>query len=162
MKPDTYIIANVGAKGALCHDVEDKMTGEYKHSIDAKGRLIVPSQLRRELGELCFVTLSMDKCLCVYSAESWDQFRAKVDALPMSQSRRMRVVFANTAACEPDAQGRILIPQKLRDIAGIKKDVTVIGFSNHAEIWDSEEYEKLEAEELTLENISAAMEGLGM
>lgn len=138
------------------------MTGEYRHTIDAKGRLIVPSQLRRELGDVCFVTLSMDKCLCVYSSESWEQFRAKVDALPMAQSRRMRVVFANTAACEPDAQGRILIPQKLRDFAGIKKDVTVIGFSNHAEIWDSAEYEQLENSELTIENISEAIEGLGI
>ena len=108
------------------------MTGEFKHTLDAKGRLIIPSQLRKELGEVCYVTLSMDKCLWIYSQKSWDAFREKVDALPMSVSRSMRVVFANTATCEPDSQGRILIPQKLRDFAGLKKDVTVIGFSNHA------------------------------
>lgn len=138
------------------------MTGEYKHSIDAKGRLIVPAGLRRELGDVCYVTLSMDRCLSVYSAESWEQFRARVDALPMAQSRRMRVVFANTAACEVDVQGRILVPQKLRDFAGLKKNVTIIGFSNHAEIWDSEEYERLEAEELNFESISAAIGELGI
>ncbi|MBO4330892.1 MAG: division/cell wall cluster transcriptional repressor MraZ [Oscillospiraceae bacterium] len=138
------------------------MTGEFRHVIDAKGRIIIPSQLRKELGEVYYVTLSLDKCLWVYSESSWAQFCAKIDALPLSQSRSMRVVFANTATCEPDSQGRILIPQKLRDIAGIKKNVTVIGFSNHAEIWDSEEYDSLEARELNLSNIAAAIEGLGI
>lgn len=138
------------------------MTGEYKHNIDAKGRLIVPAGLRRELGDVCYVTLSMDKCLSVYSTESWEQFRARVDALPMTQSRKMRVVFANTATCEVDAQGRILIPQKLRDFAGLKRNVTVIGFSNHAEIWDSDEYQRLESEELNFENIAAAIGELGI
>lgn len=138
------------------------MTGVYQHTIDAKGRMFVPAKLREELGDVCYVTLSMDPCLSVYSTESWEAFRAKIDALPLTQSRKMRVVFANTAKCEVDAQGRVLIPQNLREFAGLKKNATIIGFSNHAEIWDSDAYAKLEAEELTPENIAAAMMELGL
>ncbi len=138
------------------------MTGEYQHSLDDKGRLTIPSPLRRELGELCYVTLSYDKCLSVFSQESWNSFQAKISELPMSRSRKLRVVFAKTAACELDGQGRILIPQKLRDYVGIDKNVTIIGFANHAEIWDRELYAELERRELNQETISAAMEELGI
>lgn len=130
------------------------MTGKFEHNIDAKGRVIVPASLRDELGEVCYVTLSIDPCLSVYSQKDWDAFRAKVDSLPAAESRRMRVVFANTARCELDVQGRILVPQKLREFVGIDKKVTIVGFSNHAEIWDSETYAEAEAEELKLENIA--------
>ncbi len=138
------------------------MTGEYQHSIDSKGRLFIPAKLREELGDVCYVTISMDRCLFIYSEGSWKAFCEKFDALPISKSRKMRVMFANTSKCETDAQGRILIPQKLREYALLKKNVTIIGFSNHAEIWDSDAYAKLEAEELTPENIAAAMEELGL
>ena len=130
------------------------MTGKYEHNIDAKGRVIVPSSLRDELGEVCYVTLSGDPCLSVYSEKEWEVLCAKLDSLPAAESRRMRVIFANTARCELDVQGRILIPQQLRDFKGINKKVTIVGFSNHAEIWDREEYAKMEAEELSIENIA--------
>lgn len=138
------------------------MTGVFQHTIDAKGRLFIPSKLREELGDVCYVTLSMDTCLSIYSTSSWEAFCARIDALPLSQSRRMRVVFANTTKCDLDAQGRILLSPNLREFAKLKKNVTIIGFSNHAEIWDSDEYAKLESEELTPENIAAAMKELGL
>lgn len=138
------------------------VTGEYSHSIDAKGRLFIPAKLREELGDVCYVTLSIDHCLSVYSTSSWETFCAKVDAKPLAESRRMRMLFANTAKCDIDAQGRVLVPQKLRDLIGLKKNVMIIGFSNHAEIWDSEEYAAMEAELLTPENISAGLAELGL
>ncbi len=137
------------------------MTGKYQHSIDAKGRLFIPSKLREEIGDVCYVTLSMDECLSVYSTESWNLFRAKFDALPLSRSRKMRSLFANTAKCELDSQGRILIPQELRDFVGLDRNVMIVGVSNHAEIWDLTKWTELETEELTPENIAAAMEELG-
>lgn len=145
-----------------CHgkDGEWSVTGKFEHNIDAKGRVIVPSSLREELGEVCYVTLSIDSCLSVYSEKAWEAFRAKVDSLPAAESRKMRVVFANTARCELDVQGRILVPQKLREFVGISKKVTIIGFSNHAEIWDSEKYAAIEAEELSLDNIADAWKEL--
>jgi len=136
------------------------VTGTYEHNFDAKGRLIIPSRLREKLGDACYVTLSYDPCLSIYSETEWEAFRAKVDSRPQAESRQMRVVFANTARCEFDAQGRILIPQKLRSFVGLTKNVTIIGFSNHAEIWDREKYAEVEAEELSLENIATAWKDL--
>ena len=136
------------------------MTGKFEHNIDSKGRVIVPSRLREELGDVCYVTLSIDPCLAVYSEAEWNAFREKVDSLPQAESRKMRVVFANTARCELDAQGRILVPQQLRDFVGITKNVTIIGFSNHAEIWNSDKYAEIEAEELNLDNIAGAWKDL--
>lgn len=138
------------------------MTGVFEHNIDSKGRLFIPAKLREELGDVCYVTLSVDHCLSIYSTESWEAFCAKINAMPMSVSRRMRTLFANTAKCEMDAQGRILVPSKLRELIGLQKNVTIIGFSNHAEIWDSDEYAALESSELTPENISAVMSELGI
>ena len=136
------------------------MTGEYQHTLDNKGRLFIPAKLRDELGEVFYLTLSMDRCLCAYSAENWRAFLEKVGAMPYVKQRRMRPLFAQAARCELDAQGRALIPQKLRDYAGFTKNVTVVGCNNHAELWDSEAWAAVFAAEATPENIAAAMEEL--
>jgi MraZ protein len=137
------------------------MTGEYQHTIDAKGRLFIPSKLREELGDVFYITIGMDACLSIYSMESWNGFKDKFNSMPYSKSRKMRPLFANAAKCELDGQGRILIPQKLRNYAGLKKDATVIGVSSRAEIWDSEKWRAIEEAELTAENLSEVMEELG-
>ena len=136
------------------------MTGAYDHTLDAKGRLSIPVRLREDLGDVFYVTLSMDKCLSAYSAESWQVFSDKINAMPYFKQRKMRPLFAYAAKCELDAQGRILIPQNLRDYAGLKKDVTVVGCNNHAEFWDSAAWKTVDTIETTPENIAAAMEEL--
>ena len=136
------------------------MVGEYQHTLDAKGRLAVPARLRAELGEAFYVTLSMDRCLSAYSAESWQQFLDKVNAMPYVKQRKMRPLFAFAARCEVDAQGRILLPQNLREYAHLEKDVTVVGCNNHAELWDSAAWQELHVQEMTPENIAAVMEEL--
>ena len=136
------------------------MTGEYQHTLDNKGRLFIPAKLREELGEVFFLTLSMDRCLCAYSAENWQVFSEKVSAMPYVRQRKMRPLFAHAARCELDAQGRALIPQNLRDYAGLEKNVTVVGCNNHAELWNSEAWESVFAEETRPENIAAVMEEL--
>ncbi len=136
------------------------MTGAYDHTLDAKGRLSIPARLREDLGDVFYVTLSMDKCLSAYSAESWQVFSDKINAMPYFKQRKMRPLFAYAAKCELDAQGRILIPQNLRDYAGLKKDVTVVGCNNHAEFWDSAAWKTVDTIETTPENIAAAMEEL--
>ena len=137
------------------------MYGKYKHTVDPKGRLFVPSKLREELGEAFYVTLGLDHCLSVYTESGWQAILDKYNALPISQARKMRFLFANAAKCEPDKQGRFLIPAELRQYAGITQDVTFIGQGGHAEIWDSAAYDKLEQEPLTPENLTAVMEELG-
>ena len=136
------------------------MTGEYQHNLDSKGRLFIPARLREELGNIFYVTLSMDKCLSAYSAESWRDFSDKVNAMPYVKQRKMRPLFAYAAKCELDTQGRILIPQNLRDYAGLTKNVTVVGCNNHAELWDAAAWNEINIIETTPENISAVMEEL--
>ena len=137
------------------------MTGEFQHSLDNKSRLFIPAKLREELGEVFYMTLSMERCLCVYNAENWQVFSDKVGAMPYVQQRRMRPLFAHAARCELDSQGRTIIPQNLRAYAGLTKNVTVVGCNNHAELWDSEAWKRVYEAESTPENIAAAMEELG-
>ena len=136
------------------------MTGEYQHSLDSKGRLFIPAKLREELGEIFFVTLSFDRCLCAYSSENWKAFSDKIDAMPYVKQRKMRPLFARAARCELDSQGRTLIPQNLREYAGFTKNVTVVGCNNHAELWDSDAWNSICEFETTPENIAAVMEEL--
>ena len=136
------------------------MTGEYQHSLDNKGRLFIPAKLRDELGEVFFITLSMERCLCAYSAENWKAFSDKVSTMPYVKQRKMRPLFAHAARCELDSQGRALIPQNLREYAGLVKSVTVVGCNNHAELWDSDAWNAIFEAETTPENIAAVMEEL--
>ena len=136
------------------------MTGQYAHTIDAKGRLFIPAALRRELGQTFHVTMGQDHCLSVYSDESWAAFMDKLKALSYNEVKKLRALFAYAADCEPDGQGRILIPAKLREYAGLTKSVTVVGCNNHAELWDSDSWQAIFQLETTPENIAAVMEEL--
>ena len=138
----------------------ETVTGQYQHSIDAKGRLFIPAKLREELGETFYVTMGMDGCLSVYSDVSWAKFTEKFESLPYTKTKSMRALFANAAKCEPDSQGRILIPAKLRAYAALEKDVVVIGVSNRAEIWNAQRWQAVEDEELDPAKLFAAMEEL--
>ena len=136
------------------------MTGEYQHTIDSKGRIFVPAKLREQLGSEFYVTISMDKCLSLYSGESWKQFSERVNAMTYVQQRRMRPLFVYASRLELDAQGRILLPQNLRSFAGLAKNVTIVGCDDHAELWDSEEWANVSQAELTPENIAEVMKEL--
>ena len=136
------------------------VTGEYKHSLDAKGRIFIPARLRDELGDVFFITLSMDRCLCAYSNESWQALSEKVSAMSYVNQRKMRPLFAHAAKCELDAQGRVLIPQVLRSYAGLEKNVAVIGCNNHAELWDAALWDEVCTGEMSSENIAAVMQEL--
>ena len=135
------------------------MTGTYEHSIDAKSRLFIPAKLREELGTTFYLTMGIDACLAVYPQESWNVFTEKFASLPMSQSRVMRPLFANAVKCEPDTQGRIVLPQRLRKYAGLEKDAVIIGVHNRAEIWSAEKWHE-EEDEMTPEKMAAFMESL--
>jgi len=131
------------------------MTGIYQHSIDAKGRLFIPARLREELGDVFYLTLSMEKCLSAYSSESWERFKGKIKEMPKARQIKMRPLFAHASKCELDGQGRILLTQALRDFAGLKKSVAVVGAGECAEFWDSETWASKDALETTPENIAS-------
>ena len=137
------------------------LIGEYQQTLDPKGRVNIPARLRESLGSTFIITKGLDNCLYVYSMEEWKVLEDKIRALPMSKSRNLqRFFFAGAAEAEPDKQGRVLIPAHLREYAGLTKDVTVIGASVRAEIWDSERYQS-SCEELTSDSIAESMDELG-
>lgn len=136
------------------------MTGEYQHSLDAKGRLFVPARLREELGDTFYVTVSDERCLWAYSIEGWEAFVNKVRSLPYVERKKMRPFFAFAARCELDAQGRVLLPLGLREFAGLTKNVTVVGCDDHAELWDSDIWAPVHSEEISPEHIAAALKEL--
>ena len=140
------------------------VTGQYQHSIDAKGRLFIPAKLREELGDTFYVTIAgTDRCLAVYSEEEWAKLTEKFESLPYTKAKTaIRSLYANAAKCEPDAQGRILLPQKLRAYAELEKDVVVAGVSKRAEIWNAEKWGALEAAELEADGLASVMEQLGI
>ena len=118
--------------------------GSDDHSLDAKGRLIVPSKFREALGDRFVITKSLDPCLCVYDMPSWERFVQKLSGLPYNtrkQRELVRFFMSSAAEVEPDRQGRILIPQKLRAHANIEKNVVMLGVGARIEIWDPEVYE---------------------
>lgn len=118
-------------------------TGEYHHSIDAKGRLIVPAKFREQLGNEFVVTKGLDGCLFVYSNEEWERIENsfKEKSLASADARKfMRFFFAGAASCEVDKQGRILLPANLREYAGIDKDVVSAGVLSRVEIWSEEKW----------------------
>ena len=136
------------------------MRGEYQHNIDAKGRLIFPIKLREALGEHFVIFKGLDNCINVYSQEKWAAFEQQLAARP-SKARKVQRFFSANFECEPDAQGRILIPQTLREYAGLRKDVTVIGMIDHVEIWDSAAW-KAYNDSTDTEDVAAMMDLLGV
>ncbi len=129
------------------------MTGTYDHVIDAKGRLAVPAKLRPELGETFYVTVSSESCLSAYSAETWQGMIDKVAAMNRIAQKKARPIFTHAAKCDIDGQGRILLPQNLREFAKLTKDVTIVGVGTYVEIWDKDAWYEVDAAEVTPENI---------
>ena len=139
------------------------MFGKYTHNIDAKGRLFVPSKLKDELGEVFYVMIGVDKCLLVFPEEKWKAMSEQFNSVRLSKSPALRFLYANVAKCEPDKQGRFLIPQILREYANLKDDVTFLGQGDHGEIWNAADYAAQEAAFLgTPGSLAAALEELGL
>ncbi len=117
--------------------------GEYSHSIDAKGRLIIPSKFREILGDQFVVTKGFDGCLFVFATEGWEAFEEKLQALPMDKPEARvlgRFFISGAIDAELDKQGRILLPTNLLAHAGIEKEAVIAGVGNRAEIWSKEKW----------------------
>lgn len=136
--------------------------GEFRHNVDKKGRIFIPAKLREGLGERFVVCMGFDgnHCLFVYSAEEWQKLDEKIQAMPTMKSRKIRrFIYSSAVELECDAQGRVLIPQKLREYAQLNGAAAIVGVSNHVEIWSGDQWEEENAEN-TPENIAALMEEL--
>jgi len=136
------------------------MIGTYQHTIDAKGRMFVPAPLRKQLGEEFYVTITGEDCLQIYSLEMWERALEKLRAMKQNEQKKLRQLFGSAAHCVPDGQGRIPIPQDLRDHAGLSKNVTIVGTGLYAQIWDAETYKPTQDKERSKESISEALKEL--
>lgn len=118
--------------------------GEYNHNVDAKGRMIVPSKFREQLGDEFVVTKGLDGCLFVYPNEEWQSIEEKFRDVPLTSKdarKFSRFFFAGATTCEVDKQGRILLPAVLREYAGLEKEVVSVGVLKRIEIWDKDRWQ---------------------
>jgi MraZ protein len=125
------------------------LIGQYEHTIDIKKRLALPAKFRGELGDKVIITRGVDGCLFVYTQESWQKESEKWSSLTISQSEARsfaRMMLAGAMEVALDKLGRILIPDYLKEYAGLKKEVVICGLSNRLEIWDDQKWEKYKKE----------------
>ena len=140
--------------------------GEYQHTVDNKGRIIMPSKFREGLGHNFIMTKGLDNCLFVYPTEEWERLEKKLRTLPLTNKNArafVRFFFAGATECILDKQGRILIPNNLREYAKLDKDVVIIGVAERIEIWAKEEWINYNNDDnLSYEDIAEKMAELGI
>ena len=142
------------------------MIGKYPAKLDEKNRLFVPAKLRAELGDDFYVTLGVNcghSCLTIYTAQDFKTLSDNYNSLPISQrAAATSLIFMNASECTPDKQFRFMVTQNLLSFAGIQRDVVIVGRAGQAEIWDAEEFNRFELENLTPEKLLASLEAIGL
>jgi MraZ protein len=142
------------------------LIGQYEHTIDVKKRLALPAKFRGELGDKIIITRGIEGCLAVYTDKEWKIMSDKLGALTISQAEARsftRMILAGAMEVSLDKLGRILVPDYLKDYAGLKKNVVICGLSNRLEIWDSEKWEIYKkAAEKGVDEIVSKLGGLGI
>ena len=140
------------------------LIGEYEHSLDAKGRLIMPAKLRMDMGERFIVTKGLDGCLFAFSQNEWLNFETKLKALPLSDENArnfVRFFLSGATECEVDKQGRFLLPNNLRTSAKLEKEAVIIGVGTRLEIWDKQTWQNCD-ENISADDIAENMTLLGI
>ena len=143
---------------------ENLFYGQNRHAVDPKGRIIFPTRYREELGEYFYITRGLSNCLFVYPENEWKKFEDQLRSLPMSKGRDIqRFFFNNTEKVSCDKQGRVLLANHLKEFASIKKEIVIAGVSNRLEIWDADEFDKMNnMENMNVDEITSHMEILGI
>ena len=140
-------------------------TGEYRHTVDGKGRIAVPVKFRAQLDPGSMVSGWLDDCLAIHPKAGWDALAAKVAALQITdpQSRRFqRFVFSQATEAEMDRQGRLLLPAFLRESIGLGQDAVIVGSRDHAEIWAPDRWDSYRRALDDPQELARAFEGLGI
>ena len=135
--------------------------GEYNHTIDTKGRMIIPAKIREQLGEVCIVTKGLDNCLAIYPEEAWKKISTALQSQSSTKASvraLKRFVFGSAAELEYDKQGRVLIPVPLREYASLDKQAVIVGAGDHVEIWSREKYDYYDDQ--VAESMEELVEGL--
>ncbi len=140
--------------------------GEFKHNLDSKGRIAIPAKFRSKLSDGAIITRGLDHCLFVFSNKEWEILAQKLIALPLAQANSrafVRLMLAGAMDMELDKQGRILVPDYLREYAKLKKQTVIAGLYNRIEIWDSEEWKEYKAKtESASDEIAEKLSELGI
>lgn len=140
--------------------------GEYRHSLDTKGRVIIPAKFREDLGERCVITRGLDQCLFIYPLAEWATMESKLRQLPLTQRDArafVRFFFSGATDVELDKQGRVMVPSNLREYASLSKDVVVIGVSSRVELWSKEIWEDyVDEAETSFDSIAEKIVDLGI
>ena len=137
------------------------LIGQVQHSLDAKGRLIIPQRFRSDLGDRFVATRGLDGCVSLYPMEEWDRLAEQIKAAPIADGRTMqRYFFGFAEEQQPDSQGRILISTKLRQLAGLKKEVIIVGVESRVEVWAAQVWEQVE-DSVCDEDVIAALSRSG-
>ncbi len=165
-----FFCCNIVLGGKKCIkvviSVEKMFTGEYKHSLDPKNRVSIPSKFREEAGSSVFVTRGLDHCLFVFSVDEWSEFSKGLSELPISNKdarKFARTFLSGAVECHFDKQGRILLPQFLKKHAFIEKEVYVNGAGSRMEIWDAARWEEYSYSMTNdIDEIAEGMESLGI
>ena len=121
------------------------LSGEYRHNIDLKGRIIIPSRIRMEMGEKIVITRGLDGCLFGYNEKTWDSIMQKLSTLPYTKSdvrKYTRFMTSGAITLEFDKQGRINIPSYLNQYASLEKEVVIVGVIDRIEIWSRDKWEE--------------------
>ena len=142
------------------------LIGEFEHSIDTKGRLVLPAKIKDDLGKEFIVTKGLDGCLFGYSLAEWSKFEEKLKALPLTNKITrdfVRFFLSGAVEEETDKQGRFLIPANLREYASLTKDAVIIGVGTRIEIWDKKKWNEYNSEEnLSVDKIAEKMTEIGI
>ena len=142
------------------------LIGEYEHSLDVKGRLILPAKIREDMGDKFIVTKGLDGCLSGFSQNEWTNFEEKLKTLPLTNKNArdfVRFFLSGATECEIDKQGRFLITSNLREYATLEKDAIIIGVGTRIEIWNREKWKSYNSDEnISADEIAENMTMLGI
>ena len=142
------------------------LIGEFEHSIDTKGRLVLPAKIKDDLGKEFIVTKGLDGCLFGYSLAEWSKFEEKLKTLPLTNKITrdfVRFFLSGAVEEETDKQGRFLLPANLREYASLTKDAVIIGVGTRIEIWDKKKWNEYNSEEnLSVDKIAEKMTEIGI